>query len=175
MAVVINGTSGITGNTGTLISASTIGVGGTTPSASGAGITFPATQNPSSDANTLDDYEEGTWTPTCVSTGQTINYSTRGGTYTRIGNTVRAECAIVISSVSGTTSGTTITGLPFANAGESYTGLGIIGYNDGFAATVYSAWIQSTTGFFRAGTKSSGNDSSGFAAGYVNVVWIYKA
>ncbi len=26
-------------------------------------ITFPATQNPSADANTLDDYEEGTWTP----------------------------------------------------------------------------------------------------------------
>ena len=31
------------------------------------GITFPATQIPSADGNTLDDYEEGTWTPTISS------------------------------------------------------------------------------------------------------------
>ena len=37
--------------------------GGST-SATGTGIAFPATQSASSDANTLDDYEEGTWTPT---------------------------------------------------------------------------------------------------------------
>ena len=47
-----------TGKVGT-----TLGVGAATPSASGAGITFPATQSASTDANTLDDYEEGTWTP----------------------------------------------------------------------------------------------------------------
>jgi hypothetical protein len=41
----------------------TISVGNATPSTSGAGITFPATQSASSDANTLDDYEEGTFTP----------------------------------------------------------------------------------------------------------------
>jgi hypothetical protein len=44
----------------------TIGVGGATPSASGSGISFPATQSASSDANTLDDYEEGTFTPTII-------------------------------------------------------------------------------------------------------------
>jgi len=38
----------------------TISVGNATPSASGAGITFPATQSASSDANTLDDYDEYT-------------------------------------------------------------------------------------------------------------------
>jgi hypothetical protein len=43
--------------------ATTIGVGGATAAASGAGITFPATISASSNANTLDDYEEGTWTP----------------------------------------------------------------------------------------------------------------
>jgi hypothetical protein len=37
--------------------------GGNT-AATGTGITFPATQSASSDANTLDDYEEGTWTTT---------------------------------------------------------------------------------------------------------------
>jgi hypothetical protein len=43
-----------------------IGIGGATPSASGTGITFPATASASTDANTLDDYEEGTWTPTAM-------------------------------------------------------------------------------------------------------------
>jgi hypothetical protein len=50
-----------------------MGVGGATPSASGAGITFPADQSilgASTNANTLDDYEEGTWTGTL--TGGTI-------------------------------------------------------------------------------------------------------
>jgi hypothetical protein len=39
----------------------TVVISGTTPSLNG--ITFPATQVASADANTLDDYEEGTWTP----------------------------------------------------------------------------------------------------------------
>ena len=75
MSVVIDGSSGITTNSGTLISASTIGVGGTTPSASGAGISFPATQSTSTDANTLDDYEEGTWTPDRKSTRLNSSHS----------------------------------------------------------------------------------------------------
>ena len=46
----------------------TIGVGAATPSASGAGITFPATQSASTDANTLDDYQEYT-APSAACTG----------------------------------------------------------------------------------------------------------
>ena len=38
-------------------------------------ITFPTTQVPSSDANTLDDYEEGTWTPVIIAAAGTINSS----------------------------------------------------------------------------------------------------
>lgn len=44
---------------GTIKTSSTISVGAATPSTSGAGITFPATQSASTNANTLDDYEEG--------------------------------------------------------------------------------------------------------------------
>jgi hypothetical protein len=51
----------------------TIGVGDATPSASGSGISFPATQSASSDANTLDDYEEGTWTATFGTSAATYN------------------------------------------------------------------------------------------------------
>lgn len=52
--------SGATSLGGTLKTASTISVGNATPAASGAGVTYPATQNPSSDPNTLDDYDEYT-------------------------------------------------------------------------------------------------------------------
>jgi hypothetical protein len=62
-------------------------VTGTTPTLNG--ITFPATQVPSADANTLDDYEEGTWTPTITTnSGTATTYSDLSGRYTRIGNTV---------------------------------------------------------------------------------------
>ena len=79
------------------------------------GIKFPATQVPSADANTLDDYEEGTWTPaiTC-STNGTKTYSVQVGTYTKIGRLVNCQFAIVLSSISGAGGNTTITGLPFA-------------------------------------------------------------
>jgi hypothetical protein len=47
-------------------------------------LQFPATQNASSNANTLDDYEEGVWTPT----GNGISLTNVSGWYTKIGNVV---------------------------------------------------------------------------------------
>jgi hypothetical protein len=117
MTVVINGTSGVTTNSGTLISASTIGVGAATPAASGAGITFPATQSASSDANTLDDYEEGTWTAAFVTGGGsiTINPSYNTGGYTKVGRMVTVNLHARFSSVSSPTGDLSITGLPFTS------------------------------------------------------------
>jgi len=83
---------------------SNIGVGNATPTTSGTGITFPATQSASADANTLDDYEEGTWTPTLNFDigGTGIVYGTRQGTYTKIGRVVTIAYYIEIASgVSG--------------------------------------------------------------------------
>jgi hypothetical protein len=117
MAVTINGTTGITGNSGTLISASTIGVGGATPAASGAGITFPATASASSDANTLDDYEEGTWTVTLfdASSGGNASSTTTTGYYTKVGNLVTCSFGILnnISSAGMTSGNTLYVSLPF--------------------------------------------------------------
>jgi hypothetical protein len=126
-------------------------------------------------ANLLDDYEEGTWTPTCVCSGQTITTTQAIGKYTKIGRIVHAECAIIINTVSGTASGpTNITGLPFTNNGDSYSGMGVLNYNDGFVNTLYASWIQSTTAFMRSGTRSSSNDGGGFSAGgYINIRWSY--
>jgi len=110
-------------NTGTILTAastpafaSTIGVGGATAAASGAGITFPATASASSDVNTLDDYEEGTWTPIIGgSSGQSgQSYTLQVGTYVKVGKIVVASFRATLSN-KGTISGTyvQIKGLPF--------------------------------------------------------------
>lgn len=113
--MILDGTNGITTNAGTLISASTIGVGGTTPSTSGAGISFPAALSASTDANTLDDYEEGTWTPTVTSQlGSITTVSSSSGTYTKIGRSVSIRCNFVISNFGTGAGAFVVNGLPFS-------------------------------------------------------------
>jgi len=117
-------------NTGTIITqnstpafASTIGVGGATAAASGAGITFPATQSASSNANTLDDYEEGVFTPALQFGGASagLTYFEQVGLYTKIGNLVTATGKIYIDSAGSSTGDATITGLPFTSSNASGT------------------------------------------------------
>jgi hypothetical protein len=74
-------------------------------------LAFPATQVPSSDPNTLDDYEEGSWTPTL---GGTTTYGIRTGTYTKIGRVVHAHLNDFAITTLGTGSATQVDGLPFA-------------------------------------------------------------
>jgi len=103
-----------------------ISVGGAVPTTSGTGITFPATQAASTDANTLDDYEEGVWTPvlTFTTTGtMTYTTSTVQGVYTKIGNVVTAKVTLLLSAfTAGTASGETRISLPFTSAQNYYTG-----------------------------------------------------
>jgi hypothetical protein len=106
---------------GGLKTLNTIGVGNATPSTSGAGITFPATQSASTDANTLDDYEEGTWTPAFGTSGTaftSVTYSGQTGVYTKVGRLVTVSMRIEISARTvGSASGDLlITGLPFTSS-----------------------------------------------------------
>jgi hypothetical protein len=137
-------------NTGTIITqnstpafASTIGVGGATAAASGAGITFPASASASSDANTLDDYEEGTFTPTMTFAtpgSSSFGYAAQLGKYTKIGNTVVAWYKVALNSFSkGTASGDPrILGLPFAVSSGGAVSDGMFGpinlYNAPFSS-----------------------------------------
>jgi hypothetical protein len=116
--------------TGNAIVNGSIGVGNTAP-ASGAGITFPATQSASSDANTLDDYEEGTWTPVISQNGTgTLPFTatTATGKYTKIGNTVIAYCYYTYSDRGAGNNGfySLLTGYPYSTAntkGTAYVGI----------------------------------------------------
>jgi len=100
------------------------------------GITFPATQSACSDVNTLDDYEEGTFTATVVgsSTPGTASYSGQVAKYTKVGRLVHFE--IVLDWSSGTGTGNLlITGMPFTvGSGLTYPGL-TVGYLANIALT----------------------------------------
>ena len=107
-----------------------IPIGGTTPAAgafttlsatglitaTGGQIAFPATAVPSADANTLDDYEEGTWTPvysgSAGSKGAT-SYTTQSGSYTKIGRSVILHMNLVLSNNGDWTNEVGISGVPF--------------------------------------------------------------
>lgn len=88
-----------------------------------AGIKFPATQNASSDVNTLDDYEEGSWTPVMAyATPGTSTWAgvSNVGNYTKIGRLV-ALCGVISGTPTvGTGSGALqVTGVPFTAANIS--------------------------------------------------------
>jgi hypothetical protein len=78
------------------------------------GIQFPATQSASADANTLDDYEEGTFTPTMSgATGGPVTLSTAAGQYAKIGNVVNFRLRVTVSNANSAGGAININGLPF--------------------------------------------------------------
>lgn len=129
---------GTAGNAVTFTQSLAVGKGTTlalegASSASGTGIAFPATQSASSDANTLDDYEEGTWTPT-------VNGVNLGavGRYTKVGRLV----SISFSNQSG------ITGIA-VNANMNCSGIpfNVVGGVWDNAATALMIWNNQSTGY----------------------------
>ena len=84
---------------------------------SGGGITF---NGDTAAANALDDYEEGSWTPSMTfgggSTGLTGNFS---GSYTRIGRLVMAQFQLTLTNKGTSTGGLAVNGLPFT-IGSNY-------------------------------------------------------
>ena len=81
-----------------------------------SGIKFPATQSASSDANTLDDYEEGTWTPVVTAQTGSITSYTSSGMYIKIGQMVMIYGYIKITNAGTATDNMFIAGFPFTTA-----------------------------------------------------------
>lgn len=103
----------------------------------GGRIQFPATQVPSSDPNTLDDYEEGSWTPTVTAATGSITSYTASGVYTKVGRVVTATARVEIITV-GTATDSMIVTLPFTAASETFVGSGREFVNTGRMVCVYS-------------------------------------
>lgn len=95
-------------------------------------IKFPATQNASADANTLDDYEEGTWTP---NVGGTATYTDQTATYTKMGRSVSVTGRMTINSL-GTGSVQQMEGLPFTSINNTQLSSGSVSYFSSLAVNV---------------------------------------
>lgn len=82
-------------------------------------LLFPTVQNASANANCLDDYEEGSFTPTltfATAGDLAVTYSARIGQYTKIGDMMMVTIRIATSAFTHTTAAGAfrITGLPAA-------------------------------------------------------------
>lgn len=162
-------------NTFLINSGGTVILSGGSTSATGVGITFPATQSASSNANTLDDYEEGTWTP-AIAGGSGTTYTNQNGWYTKVGNLVTIGFDLVINAKGTIAGNAQITGLPFtsgsspARAGGSLAVVNSTGTAYVFTAvfidngvttmdiyiktaSAISSSVPTGTSFFAAGTQ----------------------
>jgi hypothetical protein len=100
---------------------------------SGKGINLGVTSN--TDANTLDDYEEGTWTAALVA-GASLSMSVNVGYYTKIGNLVTVTGYIATTGLNGASGSLFMNGLPFTAVDNdgAYSGCAA-GYGDDYAIT----------------------------------------
>lgn len=140
-------TSGYNFSDGPLKTPTTVSVGNATPASTGAGITFPAAQSASSDANTLDDYEEGPWTPTDGS-GAGLTFTSASGSYTKIGRLVHVFGFVQYPSTANGNNAT-IASLPFtvANTDDARSG-GVVGVSTETTCQCFVLNKNATTGNF---------------------------
>jgi hypothetical protein len=119
-------------------------------------VKFPATQNASSDVNTLDDYEEGTFTPTAYGStaAGTPTYSIRFGYYTKIGRIVHFSIFIGCTAHTGTGK-LYIGGLPFAANGLHPVAIGYVAYLT-IGSTALTAYVENGATFIKIGNLASG-------------------
>lgn len=143
----------------------------------GKGIVLGATSN--TDANTLDDYEEGTWTPNIRNDGATATWTTQQGRYVKIGEQVTVWFNADGGSTprSGGGSGALImTGLPFTQVMFGNPILGIIGANDHANSGLYSTAGLILNIFGQGGTQvrfGVGGQSANFGINYVAGCFTY--
>jgi len=139
MPVIIGGSgtaNGITSFSSATRFLSTVGVTGALNTSStftstgaltaSAGIAFPATQSSSADANTLDDYEEGTWTPVVTASSGTITSYTSSGFYTKVGRLVYLNGLITITNTgTATNQYINFSGLPYSSSSSYGNYMGV--------------------------------------------------
>jgi hypothetical protein len=156
----------------TIKGATTIAVGNATPSASGAGITFPATQSASTDANTLDDYEEGTWTPTDAS-GAGLTFSQVNASYVKIGKMVYLM-AYLAYPTTASSANSLIGGIPFT-VSNSTVSFGAANSNTaGLSNFICATAISATTlyGYKSGGALILNSELSAKAVGFLVVYTV---
>ena len=109
----------------------------------------------SGSANTLNDYEESTWTPTYIvdsGSNPTVTYDTTRtqGVYVKIGDMVHIQCRIRTDATSGGSGNLVVGGLPFtAISGDNRFSSISVGYTSQWAADNFpvGAYIPPNTSY----------------------------
>ena len=128
----------------------------------GNGIDFSGSEGGSATSSLLDDYEEGTWTP--VLKGESTAGTMTGnsyGIYTRIGRQVSIGLRFEKITLSGSTGGVIISGLPFPGSGsQAYSTSSVpMLYNISFTTTYIPVFYHSTSGSTLHGLESRSGTS----------------
>ena len=136
----LTGTQTLTNKTLTAPTVSAPVITGTTD-LSGGQVKFPAAQSASSNVNTLDDYEEGTWTPVIGGSGGTSGqtYAKQQGTYVKIGKLVIAPFYVEFTAKGTITTNAQLQGLPFTSDSAPADG-----------HSIFISWSAAATGMFSA-------------------------
>ena len=116
----------------------------------GGQLAFPAVQNASADPNTLDDYEEGTFTPTITFStpgNLAVTYTEQTGKYTKVGDLVYLSLRLWTSAFTHTTAAGTlrIGGLPFTPAGTNYYWLNLVTDGTGYTWPATTTQVKART------------------------------
>ena len=86
--------------------------------ADGHGLNFAATGDGSGtdSSELMDDYEEGTWTPTYSSTSASFSYGSQYGTYAKVGGLVYVQLYLLAAASGTTSNAVSVAGLPYSVA-----------------------------------------------------------
>ena len=112
-------------------------------------------------ANKLDDYEEGTWTPSlsASTTAPTLSsYSDRFGRYVKVGRMVTAMCQIRANLSSAGSGYPIVTGLPFASQNVILMGASV-GLQNLFTATPQEGFVVTTEVRFQNASYRTGDNN----------------
>ena len=133
-------------STGLQMTGGSLSLGGTTIIPAVGQIKFPSTQNASADGNTLDDYEEGTWTPIVTPISGSLTSYSSSGYYVKVGRTVTITFGFTIVTTGTASSRAEVAGLPFTSLTTSGIGGGnragtMIVREDGATGDFYAGYV----------------------------------
>jgi hypothetical protein len=133
-------------------------------------------------ANLLDDYEEGTFTPTIALGITSVGYSSRWGQYTKIGNTVSFSFNIQTNAGTLNSSRLKFGGLPFDVSGSG-RGFAVFNFVDGDfinsktnnLPTLVFEPNPTIEAYFTDGTQFLGTDLTNASGNNIYIAGVYES
>jgi hypothetical protein len=147
-------------------------------------LVFPAVQNASAGVNTLDDYEEGTWTPTITAdggaSGVTYDTGNTNGAYIKIGRVVHWWAHITLTAKGTLTGNIQIGGFPFTAGSEQTFFPGHVSYTTNLGGSITSPTLLvvggQTKAFLYYMAAGGGTGHANFATAQMsNTTALYAA